>query len=234
MTQTKQPNEFSRLESLIGKSNLSKIENTYILVVGLGGVGSYAAEALVRSGILNIIIVDYDVVDITNLNRQNIALHSTIGKYKVDVLKDRLLDINPNLNIKTYRTFFDDNCKDKILSNKIDFIVDCCDSVDSKKMLIKEALIRKIDIISSMGTANKLDPTKLEIVDIRKTFNDPLAKKIRKFINDEKIKEKVMVLSSTEVPVKKGNILGSTAFVPSSAGLLIASYVINKIISNSN
>ena len=210
MTQTKQPNEFSRLESLIGKSNLSKIENTYILVVGLGGVGSYAAEALVRSGILNIIIVDYDVVDITNLNRQNIALHSTIGKYKVDVLKDRLLDINPNLNIKTYRTFFDDNCKDKILSNKIDFIVDCCDSVDSKKMLIKEALIRKIDIISSM------------------------AKKIRKFINDEKIKEKVMVLSSTEVPVKKGNILGSTAFVPSSAGLLIASYVINKIISNSN
>ena len=112
MTQTKQPNEFSRLESLIGKSNLSKIENTYILVIGLGGVGSYAAEALVRSGILNIIIVDYDVVDITNLNRQNIALHSTIGKYKVDVLKDRLLDINPNLNIKTYRTFFDDNCKD--------------------------------------------------------------------------------------------------------------------------
>ena len=230
MMDQKQPNSFSRLESLIGFASLEKIKQKRVLVLGIGGVGGYVAEALVRSGISKIVIVDYDIVDITNINRQIIALNSTLGKKKVDVLEQRLKDINPELEIKTFDLFFDSKTKDKILDNNFDFIIDCCDSLESKKLIIKEALIRKIDIISSMGTANKLDPSLLEIVDIRKTYNDPLARKIRKFIKDEKINQKIMVLSSKEVPIKNGKILGSNSFVPSSAGLLIASYVIRKII----
>lgn len=230
MNQEKQPNFLDRLEALIGISNIEKIKSKKILVLGVGGVGSYVTEALVRSGITKIIIVDYDIVDITNLNRQNIALHSTIGQKKVDVLKKRLEDINPDIEVITFDCFFDNNTKDQVLTDDIDFIVDCCDSIESKKIIIKEALNRKIAIISSMGTANKLDPSQLEIVDIRKTFNDPLARIIRKFIKDEKINQKLMVLSSKELPVKNGSILGSTAFVPSSAGLLIASYIIRQII----
>lgn len=230
MMDQKQPNSFSRLESLIGFDSLEKIKQKRVLVLGIGGVGGYVAEALVRSGISKIVIVDYDIVDITNINRQIIALNSTLGKKKVDVLEQRLKDINPELEIKTFDLFFDSKTKDKILDNNLDFIIDCCDSLESKKLIIKEALIRKIDIISSMGTANKLDPSLLEIVDIRKTYNDPLARKIRKFIKDEKINQKIMVLSSKEVPIKNGKILGSNSFVPSSAGLLIASYVIRKII----
>lgn len=230
MMDQKQPNSFSRLESLIGFDSLEKIKQKRVLILGVGGVGGYVAEALVRSGISKIVIVDYDIVDITNINRQIIALNSTLGKKKVDVLEQRLKDINPELEIKTFDLFFDSKTKDKILDNNFDFIIDCCDSLESKKLIIKEALIRKIDIISSMGTANKLDPSLLEIVDIRKTYNDPLARKIRKFIKDEKINQKIMVLSSKEVPIKNGKILGSNSFVPSSAGLLIASYVIRKII----
>ncbi len=230
MMDQKQPNSFSRLESLIGFDSLEKIKQKRVLILGIGGVGGYVAEALVRSGISKIVIVDYDIVDITNINRQIIALNSTLGKKKVDVLEQRLKDINPELEIKTFDLFFDSKTKDKILDNNLDFIIDCCDSLESKKLIIKEALIRKIDIISSMGTANKLDPSLLEIVDIRKTYNDPLARKIRKFIKDEKINQKIMVLSSKEVPIKNGKILGSNSFVPSSAGLLIASYVIRKII----
>lgn len=230
MMDQKQPNSFSRLESLIGFDSLEKIKQKRVLILGVGGVGGYVAEALVRSGISKIVIVDYDIVDITNINRQIIALNSTLGKKKVDVLEQRLKDINPELEIKTFDLFFDSKTKDKILDNNFDFIIDCCDSLESKKLIIKEALIRKIDIISSMGTANKLDPSLLEIVDIRKTYNDPLARKIRKFIKDEKINQKIMVLSSKEVPIKNEKILGSNSFVPSSAGLLIASYVIRKII----
>lgn len=226
----KQPNIFSRLESLIGKDNVNKIKEKTILVLGIGGVGGYVAESLVRSGISKIILIDHDIVDITNINRQIIALNSTIGKKKVDIMEQRLKDINPDVIVKKYDLFFDDMTKNVILDNKIDFIVDCCDTFKSKTLIIKEALKRNIEFISSMGTANKLDPTKLEIVDIRKTYNDPLARKIRKFIKDENIKAKVMVLSSKEVPVKNGNILGSTSFVPSSAGLLITSYIIRKII----
>lgn len=221
---------FERVEALIGSNNLEKLKQKTVLVLGIGGVGGYVVESLVRCGISNIIIVDHDIVDETNLNRQIIALNSTIGKKKVDVMEERIKNINKECNVIKYDLFFDSNTKDVILNNKIDFIVDSCDSVNSKKLIIEEALKRKIDFISSMGTANKLDPTKLEITDIRKTVNDPLARIMRKFVKDSKIKEKVVVLSSTELPKKNGNILGSVSFVPSSAGLLITSYIINKII----
>ena len=221
---------FERVEALIGSDNLEKIKKKTVLVLGVGGVGGYVVESLVRCGISNIIIVDHDIVDETNLNRQIIALNSTIGKKKVDVMEESIKNINKEGNVIKYDLFFDSNTKDEILNNKIDFIVDSCDSVNSKKLIIEEALKRKIDFISSMGTANKLDPTKLEITDIRKTVNDPLARIMRKFVKDSKIKDKVVVLSSTELPKKNGTVLGSVSFVPSSAGLLITSYIINKII----
>lgn len=226
----KQPNIFERFESLIGKRGLEKIKQKTILVIGIGGVGGYAVESLIRSGISKIIIVDPDIIEGTNINRQILALNSTIGKKKVDVMESRIRDINKNVTIIKYDCFFDKNTKDEILDHNIDFIIDCCDMTESKKLLIKESLNRKIPLISSMGTANRLDPSKLAIMDIRKTYNDPLAKKMRKFIKDEKIKEKIIVLTSLEVPKKNGIILGSTSFVPSAAGLLITSYIIKKII----
>lgn len=226
----KQPNIFERFESLIGKRGLEKIKQKTILVIGIGGVGGYVVESLIRSGISKIIIVDPDIIEETNINRQILALNSTIGKKKVDVMESRIRDINKNVTIIKYDCFFDKNTKDEILDHNIDFIVDCCDMTESKKLLIKESLNRKIPLISSMGTANRLDPSKLAIMDIRKTYNDPLAKKMRKFIKDEKIKEKIIVLTSLEIPKKNGITLGSTSFVPSAAGLLITSYIIKKII----
>ncbi len=226
----KRPNIFERFESLIGKKGLEKIKQKTILVIGIGGVGGYVVESLIRSGISKIIIVDPDIIEETNINRQILALNSTIGKKKIDVMESRIRDINKNVTIIKYDCFFDKNTKDEILDHNIDFIVDCCDMTESKKLLIKESLNRKISLISSMGTANRLDPSKLAIMDIRKTYNDPLAKKMRKFIKDEKIKEKIIVLTSLEIPKKNGITLGSTSFVPSAAGLLITSYIIKKII----
>lgn len=226
----KQLNIFDRLESLIGKDGLEKIGQKTILVIGIGGVGGYVVESLIRSGISKIIIVDPDIIEETNINRQIIALNSTIGQKKVDAMEYRIKDINDTVRVIKYDCFFNQNTKDKILGHDIDFIVDCCDMLESKKLLIKESLNSKIPFISSMGTANRLDPSRLAIMDIRKTYNDPLAKKIRKFIKDEKITEKIIVLTSLEVPKKNGRVLGSAAFVPSSAGLLIASYIIRKII----
>lgn len=226
----KQPNKFSRLESLISEEKVEIIKSKTILVIGIGGVGGYVVESLIRSGISKIIIVDHDKIDITNINRQIIALNSTIGKSKVDVMEERIKDINDNVEVIKYKLFFDEKTKEIILDNDIDYVIDCCDSFNSKIFIMEESIKRKIKFISCMGTANKLDPSKLEIVDIRKTYNDPLAKKYRKYINDNNINKKIMVLSSTELPKKNGNILGSSSFVPSSAGLLIASYVIRQII----
>lgn len=222
---------FDRLNLLIGEDNLNKIKGKTILVVGIGGVGGYTATSLVRSGVENIIIIDFDKVDISNINRQIIAYHSTIGKKKVDVMEQMLLDINPNVNITKYDTFLTPDNIDEILSNnKIDYIVDACDYVPTKKALIEYSIKNDIKIISSMGTGNRMDPTKLEIMDIRKTNNDPLARIIRKFIKDNKINKKINVLCSLEVPKKTGNVIGSNSFVPSCAGLIITGHIIKEII----
>lgn len=222
---------FSRLEKVIGGDNVSLINNKCVLILGVGGVGGYVAEALARSNIGKLILVDFDVVDESNINRQIIALESTIGMKKVDVLEKRIKEINSGCEVIKIDKFIDLENYLELFEYNIDYFVDACDTMTVKKAVIKECIKRKINFISSMGTGNKLDPSKLEIVDIRKTVNDPLAKVIRKFVKDEKINGKVMVLSSTELPVKTGERTpGSTAFVPASAGLLIASYVVRQFI----
>lgn len=221
---------FTREISLIGNKNFDEIQKKCVCVIGIGGVGGHAIETLVRAGIKHIIIVDYDIVDITNKNRQIIALDSTIGKKKTDVMKQRILKINKDAEIIIIDEKINNDNIEIIFNYKIDYLIDACDTVSVKKELIKQCLKRNIKFISSMGTGNKLDPSKLQICDIRKTNYDPLAKIIRKFVKDEKINNKVMVVSSNEYPKKiKGNI-SSISYVPAVAGILCASYVINNII----
>ena len=231
MLTTNKQHRFSRLESLIGEDNLDLLASKSVLVLGCGGVGGYVCEALARSNIGTLILVDFDVVEESNINRQIIALDSTIGQKKVDVLEKRIKDINSSCRVVKITKFINNDNLEELFAEKIDFLVDACDTVSTKKSVIEECLKRKIKFISSMGTAKKLDPSKLEIVDIRKTVNDPLARIIRKYVKDRNIKLKVTVLSSTEIPKKTGNdILGSSAFVPASAGLMIAGYVVRELI----
>lgn len=223
--------KFERLKKVVGVDNLELLGTKSVLVLGCGGVGGYVVEALVRSGIGEVILVDYDMVEETNINRQIIALNSTIGKLKIDLLEERIKDINSNCNVIKIGKFINQDNYLELFNNKIDYFVDCCDTVIVKKLVMKECLEKDIPFIGSMGTGNKLDPSKLEITDIRKTVNDPLARILRKFVKDEKINKKVMVLSSSELPVKTGDRTpGSTAFVPASAGLLIASYIVREFI----
>lgn len=220
---------FERTISLVGLDNFNKIKSKTVLIVGLGGVGGYATESLVRSGIENLILIDHDKIDITNLNRQIISTSKNVGNDKVVEFKKRILDINPECNIITHKLFLDRTNYQLLDDYHIDYIIDCCDSTDTKKLLIDYSLEKNIKLISSMGTANKIDPTKLQITDIRKTSYDPLAKILRKYVNDLKTNKKIIVVSSTEAPIKKEN-LTSLVFVPASAGLLCANYVITDII----
>ena len=221
---------FEREIKLIGEENLEKIKSKTVAVVGVGGVGGYAVESLVRAGISKLIIIEYDIVDITNLNRQIISLQSNIGKYKTDVIKERINNINPNCNVITINTKLNEDNLYLLFNEKPDYIIDACDTLKVKEMLILECKKRKIKLISSMGTGNKLNPELLKITDIRKTSYDPLAKKIRKFVVDNKIKGKVMVVSSVEQPKKVEGVISSISFVPPISGLLCTSYVINDIL----
>jgi tRNA A37 threonylcarbamoyladenosine dehydratase len=222
---------FERLERLIGKDNLNKLHSKTVAVIGLGGVGGYALETLIRNGIENVIIVDNDTVDLTNKNRQIIALDSCIDKNKVDVFEKRIKDINKNVNIIKLNIFLNDETKDELFKYNIDYLIDACDTVKTKIMLIKECLNRNIKIISSMGTGNKFDPKKLSITEIKKTSYDPLARIIRKKLKEENINDKVIVLSSLEKPVKfKNRTPASYSVVPNIAGILIGDYIIKDII----
>ena len=165
---------FERLEKIIDKNSFNRIQNTTVAVIGIGGVGGYVVETLIRNGIKNIIIVDKDEVDITNKNRQIIATDNTIGKSKVDVFEERILSINNNCNVTKLNIFLNDENKEELFKYNIDYIVDACDTVKTKLMLIKECLERNIKIISSMGTGNKMNPKKLEITTLKKTNYDPL------------------------------------------------------------
>ena len=220
--------EFQREELLIG-DKINVLKSKTVLVLGLGGVGGYTVEALVRAGIGNIILVDYDTVDITNINRQIIALHSNIGRKKTECFKERINDINPNCHVKVFDIFYSKENKDIIFQDKIDYVIDCCDSLDSKKILIEESQFRNIPIISSMGTGNKLHPEMFKITKLKKTAYDPLAKILRKYVMDKKTNKKIMVVSSTEEPIRK-DMLASMIFVPSVAGILCANYIIRDII----
>lgn len=222
---------FSRLEKLIGEEKLINLSKKSVLILGVGGVGGYVAESLARSGIGTLILVDFDIIDESNINRQIIALDSTIGLKKVDVLEKRIKEINSDINVIKIDKFIDSENYTLLFDYEIDYFVDACDTVSTKKSVIKYCLDNNINFITSMGTGNKFDPSKLEIVDIRKTVNDPLARIIRKFVKDLKTNKKVMVCTSSELPIKTGDRTpGSTAFVPSSAGLLIGSYIIRHFI----
>ena len=229
-------NQFSRTELLIGKDGVEKLANSKVAIFGIGGVGSFVVEALARAGIGNFVLVDNDEVDITNLNRQIIATHKTIGKPKVEIARERILDINPNANVEIYREFFMPESKG-ILDNSIDYIVDAVDTVTAKIELAVRAEKMSIPIISSMGTGNKLDPTRFEVTDIYKTSVCPLAKVMRKELKQRGIK-KLKVVFSKEEPIKplnsneltnKKQVPGSISFVPSVAGLIVAGEVIKDI-----
>lgn len=222
---------FDREVKLIGLDNLEKIQKSKVCVIGLGGVGGHAVEALIRAGIENIIIIDYDIVNISNKNRQIIATDRTIGKKKTIVMKDRILEINKNVNITIIDEKINSDNINLIFDNEFDYLIDACDTVSVKKEIIKKCLAKKIKFITCMGTGNKLDPSKLKICDIRETNYDPLARLMRKFIRDQKITEKIMVVSSTEIPKKVEGSVSSISFVPSIAGIMCASYIIKSIIS---
>lgn len=224
--------KFDRFKKLISEDSFENISSKTVLVVGVGGVGGYVVEALVRSGIGKIIIVDGDMVDETNINRQIIALSSTVGQSKVDVFEKRIKDINEKCEVIKINKFIDASNIDILFDYEFDYLVDACDTVSTKLALIDRCVLEKRKFISSMGTGNKLDPSMLEIVDVRKTVNDPLARIVRKHVKDKRINDKVLVLSSRELPIKTGDRTpGSTSFVPSSAGLLIASYIIRTFIN---
>lgn len=224
--------KFSRLVKMIGQDKLDIIKKKTVLVIGCGGVGGYVIESLVRSGIGRIIIVDYDVIEQSNINRQIIALDSTIGRKKVDALEERIKDINHEVEVIKIDMFIDDSNIDELFNNDIDYVVDACDTISTKLLIIKKSIEKNIKFISCMGTGNRLDPTKLGIVDIRKTNNDPLARVMRKLVKDNKINNRIPVLCSTELPIKvSDHTPGSSAFVPASAGLIISSHIIREIIN---
>lgn len=220
---------FDRVISLIGNDKFVNLQNTKVLIVGCGGVGGYAFETLVRSGIGNIDLIDFDDIDVSNLNRQVITSQSNIGLSKVEEAKKRALLINPNLNISTYKLFLDDSNIDKILNNNYDYIIDACDSVNTKIELMKKSVTGKFKLISSMGTAKKMNPTKLSITTLDKTNYDSLAKVLRKKIKDLKINKKMYVVSSDEATIKC-DVLGSFMMVPASAGILCAKFVIDDVL----
>ena len=228
-------NQFSRTELVIGKEGVEKLNNAKVAIFGLGGVGSFVLEGLVRAGIGNFVLIDDDKICLTNLNRQILATRKTVGQAKVEVAKQRIFDINPNANVEIYQEFFMPETEG-ILDKSIDYIVDCIDTVTAKIELVVRAEKLNIPIISCMGTGNKLDPTRFEVTDIYKTSICPLAKVMRKELRNRGIK-KLKVVYSKEEPVKlneteKKKVPGSISFVPSVAGLIIAGEVVKAILND--
>jgi len=217
---------FQRTEQLIGTENLQLLKNKKVAIFGIGGVGSYVFEGLIRAGIGHFILVDKDVVDITNINRQLVAYQSTIGLPKVDVAKQRGLDINPEVTIETHQVFYLEDTKDCVNLAGVDYIVDAIDNVTAKLLLVQESKRLNIPIIMSLGTGNKLDNTQFFITDIAKTSMCPLAKVLRKELHSRGIKD-VRVIYSMAQPILKKRVPASISFVPSVAGLMIAGDVVN-------
>lgn len=224
-------NERSAL--LLGNEALEILKNKTVLVVGIGGVGSFCVEALARTGIGHLILVDKDKVESSNINRQLLATTETIDQVKVIVMKKRIQTLNPECKVDTYDCFYDCSMDEKIFSQKIDFVIDCIDSIKSKQDLAMACIQRDIPFLSSMGTARRLDPSKLEIMELEKTSYDPIAKRMRNWKRKNKISNKIWVVCSTEPPrpVEAGKPLPSMIFVPASAGLLLASECVKKLIN---
>lgn len=241
-------NEFSRTELLIGQAALEKLQNSRVAIFGVGGVGGYVCEALVRSGVGHFDLIDNDTVSLTNINRQIIALHSTIGKLKVDVMKERMLDINPDVDVSVHPCFYLPETADQFDFSNYDYVVDAIDTVTSKIEIIVQADAHQVPVISSMGAGNKLNPAMMEVSDIYKTSVCPLARVMRRELKKRHIKHCKVVYSKekaiqpsqaslekygadSEENFTKKSIPGSTAFVPSVAGLILASEVIKDLIT---
>ena len=247
-------NQFSRTELLIGKEGIEKLKNSKVAIFGIGGVGSFVVEGLVRAGVENFVLIDDDKICLTNLNRQIIATRKTIGKYKADVAKERILEINSNANVEVYKEFYMPDSKTNIINKELSYVVDCVDTVTAKIEIIMQAKKENIPVISSMGTGNKLDPTKFKITDIYKTNICPLAKVMRKELRKRNI-DSLKVIYSEEEPIKpddtsssscktncicppgtkrkctiRNQVPGSISFVPSVAGLMIAGEIVREII----
>ncbi len=227
-------NRFSRTELLFGKEAMERLSKCRVAVFGIGGVGGYVCEALARSGVGALDLIDNDKVCLTNINRQIIATEKTIGQYKTDVMKERILDINPDAEVNTYQCFFLPENASDFSFDKYDYVVDAIDTVTAKIELVMQCQKTGVPIISSMGAGNKLDPTQFRVADIYKTQMDPLAKVMRRELKNRGVK-KLKVVYSEEQPIKpvedmeEGRAPGSTAFVPSVAGLIIAGEVIKDL-----
>lgn len=223
-----------RSELLLGKAALENLSNKTVLVVGVGGVGSFCVEALARTGIGHLILIDKDRVEPSNINRQLVATLDTVNQIKVDVLKKRIQTLNPNCVVDTFACFYDQTKDAEIFSQHIDFVVDCIDSIASKKDLIQACLERDIPFLSSMGMARRKDPTQLVVTEIEKTSYDPMAKQIRQWKRKSHIRKKIWVVASMEAPtpVVSGQPLPSAIFVPASAGLLLASTCVQRLIES--
>ncbi|MBW9217812.1 tRNA threonylcarbamoyladenosine dehydratase [Anoxybacillus ayderensis] len=242
--------QFSRNELAIGKEGLKRLSESTVAVLGIGGVGSFAVEALARSGVGRLILIDKDDIDITNVNRQIHALLSTVGRPKVEVMKERIADINQACEVIALKMFYTEETYEQIFSYDIDYVIDASDTISYKIHLMKQCLERNIPIISSMGAANKMDPTRFRIADISKTHTDPIAKVIRTKLRKEGIKKGITVVFSDESPIviredvrkEVGNDEAtirkakmppsSNAFVPSVAGLIMAAYVVQQLLKD--
>lgn len=220
--------DLNRLESLIGKDNIDRLSKLNVLIIGLGGVGGYTVESLVRCGVSNITLVDGDTIKPSNLNRQIISNIKNIDNLKTEEWEKRIKLINPSCNIKLISEMIDENNIDLLFQEKYDYIIDCCDTVKVKIELIRRCFNSKIKLISSMGMANKIDASLIKISTLDKTDTDPLAKKIRSIIKDKSIMRNTIVVYSNEKPIKNG-ILGSTSFVPAVGGLYITNYIIKDV-----
>ncbi|AEI44913.1 tRNA threonylcarbamoyladenosine dehydratase [Paenibacillus mucilaginosus] len=243
-------NQFSRTELAIGPEGLQVMKNSTVAVLGIGGVGSIAAEALARTGVGRLVLIDKDVVDITNVNRQIHALTTTVGQPKVDLMRDRILQINPECEVIALRMFYTEETYEELFKYPLDYVLDASDTISYKIHLIKQCLRRKIKMISSMGAANKMDPTKFQVADISKTSVDPLARVIRHKLRSEGIKKGVKVVFSTEEPIKPRQDVtqkivpenapeirkakqppASNAFVPPVAGLIMVSVAVRDLLN---
>lgn len=223
-------NQYTRTIAVLGNTAIEKLKNSHVAVFGVGGVGSYTVESLARAGVGAIDLIDNDTFNVTNINRQLYATHKTIGQYKVDVARERILDINPKCQVTTYKTFYLPENADTIDLSQYDYIVDAIDTVAAKVELIVRANKAGTKIISSMGTGNKLRPEMFEVSDIYKTSVCPLAKVMRTRLKKEGIKKLKVVYSKEEPITNPDNIIGSVPFVPSVAGLIIAGEVVKDLI----
>ncbi len=232
-------NQFARTELLYGSQGIERLQNSRVAIFGIGGVGGYVAEALARSGVGTLDLIDHDTVSLTNLNRQIIALHSTLGKSKTAVMQERIADINPACRVNTYALFFNAETQEQFDFSQYDYVVDAIDAVSSKLLLAEICTRHQVPLIASMGTGNKTDPTQLQITDISKTSYDPLARVMRYELRKRGIRHLTVLCStqqpkkpvqeSTETLTEKRTIPASTAFVPPAAGLAIAAKVVNDL-----